>query len=358
MAQRIPQLTCPAFGWACFLLTVFVFQCTSQSKTTQDLPKNLKPKINGLSFVGVRQVLDSTHFEPVKAVYADWIALMPYAFARQDCTKLWYDQARQWWGEKKEGILQSITLARQAKLKIMLKPHIWIGRGGFTGHFDFKRNQDWAKWEANYRAYILQYALIADSLQVEMLCIGTEFENFVQKRPQFWTELIKEIRTVYKGKLTYAANWDEYQSVPFWADLDYIGIDAYFPLTQQPKPALEQLLAAWQKDFEAIHRLSQQYQKSVLFTEFGYQSVKGTTIKPWEEKRNAEFDSEEQIVALEAVFQKFYTQDWFKGGFLWKWFPLHQYTGGETDRGFTPQNKPAQEKITQWHKAMRGEEYR
>jgi hypothetical protein len=35
-------------------------------------------------------------------------------------------------------------------------------------------------------------------------------------RPKYWQELILEIRKVYKGKLTYAANWDEFKRVPFW----------------------------------------------------------------------------------------------------------------------------------------------
>jgi hypothetical protein len=40
-----------------------------------------------------------------------------------------------------------------------------------------------------------------------------------------------EIRKIYTGKLTYAANWDDFDKVPFWKELDYIGIDAYFPLS-------------------------------------------------------------------------------------------------------------------------------
>ena len=58
-------------------------------------------------------------------------------------------------------------------------------------------------------------------------------EKFVLNRPKFWNELILKIKKLYKGKLTYAANWDEYKRIHFWNVLDYIGVDAYFPLTDK-----------------------------------------------------------------------------------------------------------------------------
>ena len=67
---------------------------------------------------------------------------------------------------------------------------------------------------------MLTYAAAAEEGNAELLCIGTELEEFVKKRPQYWRKLIQEIRGVYKGKLTYAANWDEYQQVPFWDAVD------------------------------------------------------------------------------------------------------------------------------------------
>ena len=45
-----------------------------------------------------------------------------------------------------------------------------------------------------------------------------------------WVQLINKTRTIYKGQLTYAANYDNYHEVDFWEHLDFIGINAYFPL--------------------------------------------------------------------------------------------------------------------------------
>jgi hypothetical protein len=61
--------------------------------------------------------------------------------------------------------------------------------------------------------------------KMELFCFGTELGNAIAKRPQYWSQLIVKIRK-YTGKLTYAANWDDFDKVPFWKELDYIGIDA------------------------------------------------------------------------------------------------------------------------------------
>ena len=68
----------------------------------------------------------------------------------------------------------------------------------------------WRKWEDSYRSYILHFALLADSMKVQLFCFGTELGNTVNERPNFWSSLIDTIKKVYYGKLTYAANWDDY----------------------------------------------------------------------------------------------------------------------------------------------------
>jgi hypothetical protein len=70
--------------------------------------------------------------------------------------------------------------------------------------------------------------------------------NAVAKRPEYWSQLIKKIKKIY-FKLTYAANWDDFDKVPFWNELDYIGIDAYFPLSNATTPSVLELNDAWQQ---------------------------------------------------------------------------------------------------------------
>ena len=98
---------------------------------------------------------------------------------------------------------------------------------------------DWTRLEASYTKFILTYAKLAQETKVDILCIGTELERFVMSRPDYWCGLIERIRKIYNGKLTYAANWDEYKRTPFWDMLDYIGIDAYFPLSEKRMDSVE-----------------------------------------------------------------------------------------------------------------------
>ena len=62
---------------------------------------------------------------------------------------------------------------------------------------------------------MLTFAQLTAERNVDILCIGTELEQFVQNRPAYWNRLIKQIRGTYKGKLTYASNWEEFDCVPF-----------------------------------------------------------------------------------------------------------------------------------------------
>ena len=86
------------------------------------------------------------------------------------------------------------------------------------------------------------------------------------QKANFWNHLIKEIKKVYTGKLTYAANWDNYENVTFWKKLDYSGIDAYFPLSDAKTPSLQNCFIGWESHFKMIKNLSKEVNKPVIFT--------------------------------------------------------------------------------------------
>ena len=52
---------------------------------------------------------------------------------------------------------------------------------------------------------------------------------------------------------------------------------------------------------------------------------------------------EAQKNATEAIYNQFWKEDWFAGGFIWKWFVDHEKVGGKKNNRFTPQNKPTEE---------------
>lgn len=308
-------------------------------------------KINGVSFVGSREAASQAHVDALLDVYADYAAVMPFGFIREVATpEIIYDTDGQWFGETRTGARQYIETLHKNNISVMLKPQLWIWRGLFTGEYKMETEADWQALETAYTGFILNYADLAEETGVALFCIGTELESFVSARPEYWKNLITEVRRHYSGKLTYAANWDEYGRTPFWKDLDYIGIDAYFPLSETREPSVAELREGWKKWKTQIHELSDGVKRPVLFTEYGYRSMDFTAKKPWLVDRNEErVNLQAQVNAKTALFEEFWSEEWFAGGFVWKWFIHHPLSGGPMDNRFTPQNKPAQQVIRSYY---------
>jgi predicted small secreted protein len=308
-------------------------------------------KINGISFVASnREIVDSA-IQPVIAVNANWITLMPFAFMKtKNDTSIVYNDKHQWLGERKEGIEKTAKAFHEKKIKIMLKPQIWVGAGDFTGNITMKSDKNWILLERNYENFILFYAKIAENTNCEMFCIGTELNSFVVARPDFWKKLITKIRAVYKGEITYAENWDTFDKVSFLSNLDYIGVDAYFPLCDKKTATIKELVAAWKPYKASLKSLSEKYNKKIIFTEFGYQSKDFTSKEPWkhEEKLNVNLIAQQN--ALAVVLANFWKENWFAGGFLWKWYDNHNQVGGIDDSDYTVQNKPAEKILAKFYK--------
>ncbi|MCB0455255.1 MAG: glycoside hydrolase [Aequorivita sp.] len=309
-------------------------------------------KINGVSFVASPDTLKQSQIAPIKNVYANYAAIMPFGFIKSiKHPEIIYNQKRQWFGETDEGAKQYIRMLHNNDIRVMMKPQIWVWNGEFTGLVKMASEADWLELEDSYRNFITDFAKVAEEEKVEILCVGTELEKFIAHRPEYWRNLIEEIRTIYKGKLTYAANWDEYKCVPFWDALDYIGVDAYFPVSESKTPTVEEARNGWALWKEELKNVSERENKQILFTEYGYRSVDFAGKEPWESDHTlTSMNFEGQSNTLQALYEEVWNEQWFAGGFLWKWFIAHKEAGGNTDNQFTPQNKPAEQLIQQVYK--------
>lgn len=316
------------------LIVFFVIQsCAGQSS-----------KIKGVSFVASGVSVSEEHVNPVVKINANYAAVMPFGFIKSlELPEIAFNTKRQWFGETRAGAKQYAEALRGKGIKIMLKPQIWVWRGEYTGFIKMDTESNWKLLEISYSKFILEYASLAEEINAEMFCIGTELEQFITNRPNYWKNLIIEIKKVYKGKLTYAANWDEFKRTPFWSDMDFIGVDAYFPISESKTPTVSECLIGWETHKKTVRDLSEKYNKPVLFTEFGYRSVDYTGKEPWKSDRSmTTVNLEAQSNTTQALFETFWKEDWFVGGFVWKWFHDHKKSGGETNSRFTPQNKPVE----------------
>ncbi|NQT33203.1 MAG: hypothetical protein HQ594_06000, partial [Candidatus Omnitrophica bacterium] len=220
--------------------------------------------------------------------------------------------------------------------------------GSWRGEIASGDEAGWEEWFEKYTNYILHYTEIAKNEKVEMICIGTELSVSATIKGYLWKDLIKKVRNKYPGLLTYAAHWDRYMDIRFWDDLDYIGINAYFPLTEKMVPTYEELKEGWNKWVIEIEEFQKGVGKPVIFPEIGCNSADGAAIRPWEHVARTEVNLTLQENYYKALLDIFWDKEWFYGLYWWYW-GTNVNMGGRYNRSFTPQNKPAEEVIKDWY---------
>ena len=244
-----------------------------------------------------------------------------------------------------EALAHAINRMHALGMRVMLKPHIDVQTGEFRAEIAGSE-----AWFESYRAFIRHYAELAAAYHVELLCVGTELAgtSYVKWEPA-WRQVIQEVRAVYPGPLVYGANWDEYQGVPFWDAVDFIGIDAYFPLTETTNPTREELVAAGGQRADEIEGWLKQrgLVRPVVFSEIGYGSADGVNRSPWEIPSQQE-DQAEQAECLEAMLTVMTKRDWFRGMYWWNWFAQAL----ESPLGFPLRGKLAEGVLARWYEGM------
>lgn len=324
-------------------LTVLICSCSAYPVVTQ--------KIKGVSFVSSKDTINQNHINPVLAIHANFAAVMPYGFLPNlEHPEVYFNTERQWYGERYLGAKQYISTLQKNNIQVMLKPQIWVWQGAFTGDLLMKSEEDWQLLEKSYESFILLYAQLAQEQQVALFCIGTELYNFVEYRPLFWDRLINKVREIYSGKITYAENWDKVNYVTFWDQLDYIGVDAYYPVAKSLTPSVSESRKGWQKHKNMLQSLSRKHELPILFTEFGYRSTDFAGKEPWASQRHeGKMNAEAQAYLFKALFEEFWDESWFAGGFVWKWFHDHERVIREENNRFTPQGKMAENVLKDWY---------
>jgi hypothetical protein len=238
-----------------------------------------------------------------------------------------------------------IKRAHALGLNVSLKPMVdtlsgvWRGEIGQT----FTPAQ-WTAWFKSYDKFMLRYAELAQSLGVQQLVVGTELQE-ASSHASNWVSLVNAIRVKFKGSLTYGANWNyEAENITWWNHLNYIGVDAYYPLDPtQPD-------YGWQEYLTQLSALSESFNNEpILFTEIGYMSTAGTLSDPgnYALAGTGPVDLTEQADAYQATFEAIQSEPWLAGIYWWSWSPSN--IDGATDGGYSPQNKPAEQVLTSWY---------
>lgn len=240
----------------------------------------------------------------------------------------------------------TIRSAREAHSRgwfVLLKPQIWVGGGHWPGDVDFATDEEWDTFFDNYTYWIMHYALLAEQEQIGGLCLGTELVKTTLKHPDRWRELIRKVRLVYGGQLTYAANWgEEFEGFTFWDDLDAIGLNSYYPLSTSATPTDEELLAGARRWLALAAEVSRQSDRPLWLTEVGFRSVDRSWVNPHAEADGRTANPAAQARCYAALLAATAETPELKGMFVWKWPSyLGDTNSWEPGTRFTPGGKPA-----------------
>lgn len=327
------------------LVSIVIFGLTARLIIDTDSSVEFIDKQRGVCWVGGREIVTEKEFESLIKNNINWISQTPFAWQggpEEPVIRMNTNSDRVWWGESDIGIGETSRLAEKVNIKTLLKPHLWI-RGSWPGEVKMTDELKWREWFSNYKTFIVHYAKLAEENNLEIFCVGTELSQS-SPRTEDWRKIIREVRKVYSGKLTYAANFhNEFENIEFWDDLDFIGVQAYFSLADKNNPTTEELVSNWTQHLASIEKIQKKYSKPILFTEIGYRSTTDAAIEPWkwpQENKEAISSSETQARCYEAFFKAAWKKPWLAGAYFWKWYPHGGNRMQEID--FTPQGKHAE----------------
>jgi hypothetical protein len=314
-------------------------------------------EFKGMSYVGWSEFACSTpdsnqSIADLKDTGCQWVAIPVFWF--QDATTatdIYPDYS--WYSVRPESIKVAVDRCHQLGMKVMLKPMLDIKTGQWRAYIEPNNS-----WFAEYHTFINYWADFAEQNDIEMLCIGCELEN-TATNPSWanaWRSVANDIRTHYSGPITYATNHGGESTVLWWDAVDYIGIDAYYSLTDVDNPTPAQLANAWTNRANLIQNWRNIYwpSKDVIFTEAGYSSFDGTNRWPWLWPPPSGVDVNEQADCYAALLSVCRQRPWWKGVFWWNW-ETNPAAGGLADKGFTPQNKPAEQALKDYYITITGD---
>ncbi|MHA1282023.1 MAG: glycoside hydrolase family 113 [Promethearchaeota archaeon] len=234
------------------------------------------------------------------------------------------------WTDTAANITAFFKYIHSQGMKILFKPMLDPEDGNWRSNII--ASDEWIK---EYARFIKYTAEIAENGSVEIFSIGCEMGNWQTKSDDV-VALIEDVRKIFSGKLTYAANHDSFWYIDWWDKVDIIGLDAYFPFTLSYNPSLEDMISVWNGFYDEFNKFQKKWQKPIIFAEIGCQNRDGCNIAPNDVKFTTKQDEDEFKMFYESFFKsKIWTAPWFKGAYWWIWDCRE--IDELKDNGFTPQ---------------------
>ncbi|MBA7522351.1 hypothetical protein ES705_14469 [subsurface metagenome] len=201
------------------------------------------------------------------------------------------------WTDTAENITAFFEYVHSKDMKILFKPMLDSQDKIWRSYIEAT-----PEWIEEYSDFIKYTAEIAENGSVEIFSIGCEMGNW-QVHTEDVIELIAEVREIFSGELTYAANHDSFWYIDWWDKVDIIGVDAYFSFTLDYEPTLEDMIEVWNGFYDDFEIFQKKWKKPILFAELGCQNRDGCNIAPNDVKFNDNQDEEEFQMFYKSLFE-------------------------------------------------------
>jgi hypothetical protein len=284
--------------------------------------------------------------QEAQAMGATWIALTPFGRVGDLAARGIDPTFETPFARNRRDVARAIEMAHARGLRVMLVPHLWVESGEWRGFMNPGTDAAWARWAESYAHFLGGWARLAEESRADMLSAGVEERSWVTtpRAPSF-ERILRDLRRVYHGLLTYSANWDDVDDTLILGAIDVIGVNAFYPLADAagaPEADLEAHGAAIR---DRVHRLATTWAKPVLFTEIGYTTRPDPALRPWEwpdAMTAVVVDERAQAAAYRALIGPELDEPDFVGFFVWRLYADPDDTSQEAPWGFSPRGKLAE----------------
>lgn len=233
-----------------------------------------------------------------------------------------------------KSLARSIKLARNEGMKVAFRFYVDLDDKEWRCHYNPENKKEFFD---KYNDELLALGRFLEKRKVEIFIIGAELCKITGKDMYgYWSQSIKHLRKVYKGKITYGANWGEvdgvteYSSLSFWNELDYIGIDHYLPYSS--KLHINEILKLQKKEFKKYLDFAKSFNKEILITEVGVPGVENGNELPFEWRNKGKSDQVGQSLAYESIFKTIKSLKGISGVLVWRSLSSYESTYGDRSK--------------------------
>ena len=237
-------------------------------------------------------------------------------------------------------LAKAIETAKKRNFQVSVRFYVDIANGTWRCKWD---PSDKKTLFNNFNQHFKYFSKLIEKRKVDLLVIGSEYCKLTgQSNTDYWRTLVSNIRQNFKGKITYAANGNEYnksyefKSIGFWNSLDYIGINHYHPIPLEYQD--EEILDFQKHKINEYINVAKIENKEIVITEFGFPGYKGARLSPYEWRKKTKSDQKDQAMLYRESLSAFKIFSHIKGVFIWRKLSLpvevmQKYNKNETDYG-------------------------